>query len=145
MGSMRLEKAYRAYGHEFTEEMSGLEAGMERFVALERDFIGAENLRQREADKANRKLNLALLAFDDEVACECYGNEAVYIGDELVGIVTSGGYGHRVGYSLAFAYLYRPEWVVQGQAVTVLTSMGVRKAHVELDGVYDVKNERLRS
>jgi len=118
---------------------------MDRFGDLERDFIGVENLREREANKATRQLNLALLAFDDDLPAECFGNEAVYDGDELVGIATSGGYGHRVGYSLAFAYLYNPALLEQGKELTVLTSLGERKAHVELDGVYDPKNERLRS
>lgn len=145
MGSMRLEKAYRAYGHEFTEEMSALEADMGRFVDLSRDFIGAENLRERAADKENWKLNLAYLVFDDEVPAECFGNEAVYHGDELVGLITSGGYGHRVGKSLALAYLYRGELVAEGTPLTVVTALGERKAHVEIDAVYDVKNERLRA
>ena len=40
--SMRLEKMYRAYGAEFTEEISALEAGMDRFLDLSRNFIGSE-------------------------------------------------------------------------------------------------------
>ncbi|MEZ5480555.1 MAG: aminomethyltransferase family protein, partial [Thiolinea sp.] len=145
MSAMRMEKAYRAYGHEFTEEVSALEAGMERFVDLDRDFIGAANLREREANKAQRTLNLAYLVFDDELPCECYGNEAVYAGDELVGIITGGAFGHRVGKSLAFAYLYRPEWVADGAEYKVLTSLGERVAHVALQAVYDADNQRLRS
>ncbi len=145
MGSMRLEKAYRAYGHEFTEEMSALEADMGRFVDLSRDFIGAENLRARLEDKANWKLNLAYMVFDDDLPAECFGNEAVYHGDELVGLITSGGYGHRVGKSLALAYLYRGELVAEGTELTVVTALGERKAHVEMDAVYDPGNEKLRS
>ncbi|MEZ5451016.1 MAG: glycine cleavage T C-terminal barrel domain-containing protein [Thiolinea sp.] len=75
-----------------------------------------------------------------------YGNEAVYAGDELVGrIITGGAFGHRVGKSLAFAYLYRPEWVTDGAEYKVLTSLGERVAHVVLNAVYDADNERLRS
>ena len=40
--SMRLEKMYRAYGAEFTEEISALEAGMDRFLDLSRDFVGSD-------------------------------------------------------------------------------------------------------
>lgn len=145
MGSMRMEKAYRAYGNEFTEELSALEAGMQRFVDLSRDFIGADNLREREANKAERKLNLAYLVFDDDLPAECFGNEAVYEGDELVGLTTGGAFGHRVGKSLAFAYLYQPELVEQGREFTVLTSLGERRAHVAVDAVYDSGNERLRA
>ena len=41
--SMRMEKMYRAYGGEFTEEISAVEAGMERFIDTSRDFIGCES------------------------------------------------------------------------------------------------------
>ncbi|NND82662.1 MAG: GcvT family protein [Gammaproteobacteria bacterium] len=140
--SMRMEKMYRAWGHEFTEELSGVEAGMHRFIDMERDFIGAPIVRER-LEKGT-EIQLAYLAFDDDVACECYGNEAVFDGDELVGLTTSGGYGHRVGYSLAFAFV-KPELVEQGKELTVQTSLGIRKAHVEMDAVYDPANELLRS
>ncbi|MDP7576814.1 MAG: glycine cleavage T C-terminal barrel domain-containing protein, partial [Pseudomonadales bacterium] len=82
-------------------------------------------------------------AFDDEVTCECWGNEAVYQGTELVGLTTGGTFGHRVGYSLSFAYI-RPALVVQDMSLQVLTSAGFRSAHVELNAVYDPANKRLR-
>ena len=140
--AMRMEKMYRAWGHEFTEEMSGVEAGMDRFIDSSRDFIGAEVVRQREAEGG--EIKLAYLAFDDDIACDCFGNEAVYHNGEHVGIVTSGAYGHRVGYSLAFAYL-KPELVEQGNKLQVFTSLGLREAHVEMDAVYDPTNQLLRS
>jgi len=139
--SMRMEKMYRAWGHEFTEEMSGVEAGMDRFIDTSRDFIGAEVIREREHKGV--KIQLAYLAFDDDIACECFGNEAVFHNGEHVGITTSGAYGHRVGYSLAFAYV-KPELVEQGTKLEVQTSLGMRTAHVEMDAVYDPANALLR-
>ena len=47
--SMRLEKMYRAYGAEFTEEISALEAGMDRFLDLSRNFIGSDNIHERQS------------------------------------------------------------------------------------------------
>ena len=143
MNSMRMEKAYRAYGGEFTEEMSALEAGMERFLDTSRDFIGAENIRGRQAN--GKSMQLAYLAFDDDIECEAFGNEAVYQGNKLVGLTTSGSFGYRVGYSLAFAYLDKDLTIEQGSEFTVLTSLGERKAHAEMDAVYDAKNEKLRA
>ena len=140
--SLRMEKAYRAWGHEFTEEISGVEAGMSRFIDNSRDYIGVESVKQRMAE--GTKIQLAYLAFDDQIAAEVYGNEAVYHNGELVGLTTGGAYGHRVGYSLAFAYV-KPELVAQGVELQVQTSLGMRSAHVEMDGVYDPTNERLRS
>ena len=139
---MRMEKMYRAWGHEFTEEMSGVEAGMSRFIDTSRDFLGCEVVRQREADGG--EIELAYLAFDDDLACECFGNEAVFHDGDLVGIVTSGAYGHRVGYSLAFAYI-KPGLLEQGRTLQVETTLGMRQAHIEMDAVYDPTNALLRS
>ncbi|MEM7359529.1 MAG: FAD-dependent oxidoreductase [Pseudomonadota bacterium] len=140
--AMRMEKMYRAWGHEFTEEFTGVEAGMERFIDSSRDFVGADTVRKREADGG--EIKLAYLAFDDDIPCECFGNEAVHHEGEVVGVTTSGAFGHRVGYSLAFAFV-KPELVVQGQQLQVQTSLGMRAAHVEMDAVYDPENKLLRS
>jgi len=139
--SMRLEKMYRAYGAEFTEEISALEAGMERFLDLSRDFIGSDNIRERKTNGVNTKL--AYLVFDDQMPAECFGNEAVFFGDKLSGIITSGAYGHRVGHSIAFAYL-KLEHCKEGTNLTVDTSIGNRKCHVSISASYDKDNEKLR-
>jgi dimethylglycine dehydrogenase len=138
---MRLEKMYRAYGAEFTEEISALEAGMERFLDLSRDFIGSDNIRERKNNGVNTKL--AYLVFDDQLPAECFGNEAVFFADKLSGIITSGAYGHRVGHSIAFAYL-KPEHCKEGTNLTVDTSIGTRKCHVSMSASYDKDNEKLR-
>ena len=140
--SLRMEKAYRAWGSEFTEEISGVEAGMERFIDTSREFIGVSSIRQRLAQTSS--IRLAYLAFDDDIACDCFGNEAIYYQGELVGLTTSGAYGHRVGYSLAFAYI-KPELITQDLGLQIMTSAGMRSAHVELDAAYDPTNEKLRS
>ena len=140
--SMRMEKMYRAYGGEFTEEISGVEAGMGRFIDTSRDFIGCENIKKRAADSGS--IQLAYLLFDDDIACECYGNEAIYHNGELIGLTTSGAFGHRIGKSLAFAYL-KPELINQDLEVTIDTSIGTRTAHIEMDAIYDPANEKLRS
>ena len=100
-----------------------------------------ESVKQRLANGGTIKL--AYLAFDDDIGCECYGNEAVYQGAELVGLTTGGVFGHRVGFSLAFAYI-KPERVVQDAPLQVMTSAGMRCAHVETAAVYDPGNEKLR-
>lgn len=140
--SMRMEKMYRAYGAEFTEEISALEAGMNRFLDLSRHFIGSENLRERQT--AGLSMQLAYLVFDDQIPAECFGNEAVFANGDHSGIITGGAYGYRVEKSLAFAYL-KPEHCKAGQALTVETSVGTRHCHVELDPAYNPNNSLLRS
>jgi len=139
--SMRMEKMYRAYGNEFTEEISGYEAGMDRFIDTSRDFIGCENLKQRKLEAY--AIELAYLVFDDDIPCECYGNEAVYHNGDLIGLTTGGAFGHRIGKSLAFAYL-KPALIKDGLELTIDTSVGSRVAHIEMDAVYDPDNALLR-
>ena len=81
---------------------------------------------------------------DDEIPAECFGNEAVFDGDELSGIITSGAYGYRVGHSIAFAYL-NPSHCCEGKALRVETSLGSRNCHVSMNAAYDNSNEKLRS
>jgi len=140
--SMRMEKMYRSWGSEFTEEISGIEAGMERFIDTSRDFIGRDNIKERQSKGV--KIKLAYLVFDDDLASECFGNEAVYHEKKLVGLITGGAFGHRVGKSLAFAYI-EPTLVCQGLKLEVLTSAGRRNCHVEIDPAYDPENNKLRS
>ena len=140
--SMRMEKMYRAYGAEFTEEISGFEAGMGRFIDTSRDFIGCDNLKQRQQN--GYAIELAYLVFDDDVPCECFGNEAVFHNGELIGLTTGGAFGHRLGKSLAFAYL-KPKLIRDQLEVTVDTAAGSRIAHLAMDAAYDPQNELLRN
>jgi len=140
--SMRLEKMYRAYGAEFTEEISALEAGMERFIDLSRDFIGCNDIKERQSKGVDTKL--AYLVFDDQIPAECFGNEAVFADSQLSGVITSGAYGHRVGHSIAFAYL-KPEHCEEGVSLTVETALGSRNCHVSMNASYDPDNTKLRS
>ena len=142
LNSLRMEKAYRAYGHEFTEEVSGIHAGMQRFIDLSRPFIGSQALNTIQSQPLNYQL--AYLVFDDELACECFGNESVRYQNQHVGIITSGAYGHRINRSLAFAYL-PPELVKQGTTLSVDTALGIRQAHIESEALYDPSNQRLRA
>jgi len=142
MNSLRLEKKYPAFGSEFTEEISAVEASMQRFIDTSRDFIGAENIRVRQQNPLS--VVLAYLLFDDDVEAECFGNEAVWAGDELIGLTTSGAFGHRVGKSIAFAYI-KPQYHKQDQPLMIETSVGKRYAHIEMAAVYDAKNLKLRS
>jgi dimethylglycine dehydrogenase len=84
------------------------------------------------------------LVFDDAIAAECFGNEAVYADGKLTGIVTGGAYGYRVGKSLAFAYV-APKHAKEGTKLTVESSLGTRHCHVEMAAAYDPDNSKLRA
>jgi dimethylglycine dehydrogenase len=140
MNSLRMEKAYRGWGSELTNEVTMIAADMERFVALEKDFVGkAATLRAKQEGPPSRLVYLAVDAVDND----CYGNEPVYRGDRLVGITTGGAYGHAVGQSLAFAYL-EPE-LAQADGLHVLM-MGRRcAARILPEPAWDARNARPRS
>jgi dimethylglycine dehydrogenase len=75
---------------------------------------------------------------------DCVGNEPVYSGDRIVGLTTSGGYGHTVKKSLAFAYL-DPSMAVTGTGFDVLMFGERRAASVISESPWDPSNARLKS
>ena len=101
--SMRLEKGYPAWGMDLTTERSPIESGLARFVKPDgRSFTGRDALAGRPV-----KLTLKLLEIEPG-SYDPFGLHPVLADGEPCGLVTSGGYGHRTGKALAFAYL-RPE------------------------------------
>src|SRR5437764_10477742 len=98
--ALRLEKGYRAWASDLTAETTPFEAGLGFAVKLDKgDFIGREAL-----EGAERRQRLVCIVLDDPRAV-ALGSEPVRSGDEIVGRVTSGGYGYAVGASIAYAYV----------------------------------------
>ncbi len=99
--SLRLEKGYRVWGADITPEDTPFEAGLGFAVKLDKgDFIGRDAL----ADAPPPKRLLRCLVLQDPLAV-ALGSEPVRVGGELVGRVTSGGYGYTVSRSIAYAYV----------------------------------------
>ncbi|HEX9770102.1 MAG TPA: FAD-dependent oxidoreductase [Kiloniellales bacterium] len=142
LNSLRLEKAYKGWGAELTNEITMIEADMERFVRMDKgDFVGREALARRKA--AGIALKCVYLRVDDGDA-DPRGNEPVYDGERIVGVSTSGGYGHAVGQTLAFAYV-EPRLAAPGSRVA-LGILGERRgAEVLAEPAYDPANAHLRA
>jgi 4-methylaminobutanoate oxidase (formaldehyde-forming) len=102
--ALRIEKGYRVWSSDITPEETPYEAGLGFAVRLDKgvDFIGREALLA--ARKAGPRRRLRCLVLDDPRSV-AFGNEPVRVGGEIVGRVTSGGYGFAVERSIAFAYL----------------------------------------
>ena len=142
MDSLRLEKAYRAWGADINTEVTPLEAGLERFVAFDKgDFLGRDALLRQKRGGVGRRL--ATLAVDATDA-DCWGNEAVWAGDRVVGITTSGGYGYWLDRSLAVAYV-EAEVAVPGASLAVEILGDRRRAVVLAEPPLDPENHRPRS
>ena len=103
LNSLRLEKSFGNWAREFRPIYGPYEAGLGRFVHLDKpDFIGKAAAAAEKASGGVRKL--ITLAVDAKDA-DAIGDEPIWHGGKVVGWVTSGGYGHTVGKSIALGYV----------------------------------------
>ncbi|MEM6589630.1 MAG: FAD-dependent oxidoreductase [Pseudomonadota bacterium] len=102
MLSLRLEKSFGIWNAEFTQGYTAAETGMDRWIDWKKgDFVGrAAALAEKDGNGPARKVVTLEVQSDD---ADASGFEPVWSDGELVGFVTSGGYGHTVGKSLAMA------------------------------------------
>ncbi|MCH8809241.1 MAG: GcvT family protein [Proteobacteria bacterium] len=142
VNSLRIEKAYKGWGAELTNEITMVEADMERFVGYDKeDFVGkAATLKVKQAGGTTQLVYFEVAAGD----CDVHGGEPVIAGGRVVGVTTSGGYGHATGKSLGFAYV-EPGLAAPGSAFEIDLLGTPRAAKVLAEPAYDPKNERLRA
>lgn len=142
MDSMRLEKSYRLWGTDLNAENSALEAGLNRFVRLNKgDFVGRDALtRQQEAGVPHTYCTLEIDAED----ADSFGNEPVFMDGEVVGRGTAGGYGHHVKKSLMLGYV-KTEFAEVGRTCEVRLMGDLRAAQIVPESPYDPENEMLRA
>lgn len=103
MRALSLEKGYGSWATEYRPIYTPWQAGLEAFIALNKsNFIGRDAASQAHNDTPSHILTtLVITAMDADVM----GDEPVYIGSRCVGWVTSGGYCHHIGKSVALAYI----------------------------------------
>jgi len=145
LDSCRIEKAFRHFGHDITDEDHVLEAGLGFAVKTAKgDFIGRDAvLRKRETGLQRRMVQFLL---QDPLAM-AYHNEPIYRNGDLVGTVTSGNYGHFLGGPVAMGYL-----PCAGQTAAEMLDArfeidiaGVRiPAKASMAPLYDPKGERTK-
>ena len=142
VNSLRMEKAYRAWGSELTNEITPLEADLERFLAWDKgDFTGRDALAARRDERLATKLVYLELDTGD---ADARGGEPVYVAGRCVGVTTSGAYGHAVGKSLAFAYM-PPAFAQPGRAIEIAVLGERRPGRLLAEPAYDAANQRLRA
>jgi glycine cleavage system T protein len=139
--SLRLEKGYRVWGADITPEETPYEAGLEFAVRLDKgDFIGRDALVARDGKPAERRLACLVLEDPRSVAL---GSEPVRIDGDLVGRVTSGGYGYTVERSIAYAYV--PSAAAEpGRSVEVEIFGEWSAGEVAEEPLWDPSGERVR-
>jgi heterotetrameric sarcosine oxidase gamma subunit len=150
INSLRMEKGYRHWGHDIGEEDSPLQAGLSFAVAFDKpEFIGREALlQQREAGIPDRRL-VQIRVEAEGVPPHLYHNVPLLRDGEIVGSVTSGAYGHRLGASLGMGYVscpggVTPDWLSSG---TWEAEIAWKRypAKLQLRPWYDPKGERLKA
>jgi len=147
MDSLRLEKAYRAWGRELTTDDTPLEAGLGFAVRLDKavPFLGREALlRQRQERLSKRLLSFVL----DDPAALPWGDEPIHADGRIVGSVTSASYGHTVGRGVALGYVRHPDGVdeafASGSAFEIEIAGDRFSARASLRPPYDPESLRVK-
>ena len=144
LNSLRLEKGYRAWKGDLSTDYSLLEGGLDRFVKFDKpqDFPGkAALLSEKQRGVKKRFVTLTI----DAGAADAPYMSTLWQGDTVVGETTSGGWGYRVGQSIALGML-RTDLAEPGTELEVDIYGERRKATVQPDQpLWDPQNERIRA
>ncbi|NNE74845.1 MAG: GcvT family protein [Acidimicrobiales bacterium] len=146
MNGLRLEKAYRHWGHDITDEDTPIEAGLTFTCAFDkpRGFIGRDAvLAQQEAGVERRLVQFKL----DDPEPLLYHDEPIWRDGELVGHTTSGMYGHTVGAALGMGYVSHPIDMLRSEVLEATFEIQVNgeryPATASYRPFYDPANDRI--
>jgi dimethylglycine dehydrogenase len=142
MDALRIEKGYRTWKQDLTTDYTMLEGGLERFIKFDKpNFIGRAAL---ESEQQRGPVQAFATLIVETPECDAPYLSTIWNGDQAVGLVTSGNYGHRTDNSIALAVV-RSASAVPGTALGVDIFGQRYRAVVQPDApVYDPKNQRLR-
>ena len=148
VNSLRIEKAYRHWGHDISDEESPIESGLGFAVAWDKagGFIGRDSLlRQRDAGVNKRMVQFLL----KDPAALLYHNEPIYRDGEIAGYVTSGMYGHALGGAIGLGYVHsedgvNAEFVNAGKYEIEVVGEKIA-ADASLKPLYDPLSARIRA
>ena len=137
LDSLRLEKGYRYWSSEISPDTNPYEAGLGFAVALEKgDFIGRAALQKA---KASVKRKLVCFLMDGFVPL--HGGEAILHQGKVIETVTSGGYGHTVGKSIAYGYV--PVELSKETGFEIETFGRRHAAQISLRAPYDPERRKI--
>ena len=146
LDSCRIEKAYRHWGHDITDEDHVLEAGLGFTVSRKKPaFLGRDAVLRREQQGLDRKL-LQFRLKDPEPLL--FHNEAIVRDGKIVGPVTSGAYGHHLGGAIGMGYVPakgQSDDDILGARYEIEVAGQRHEAIASLAPMYDPKSERIRA
>ena len=147
LNALRMEKAYRHWGHDITDEDTPLEAGLGFAVKMDKagGFIGREALlRQKETGLKQRLVQFLLKSPEPML----YHNEPIWQGDRIAGYIRSGMYAHGLGGACGLGYITAPDDGIVGAIGAddfEIEIAGVRyPALASLKPLYDPSNARIK-
>ena len=141
LNALRLEKSFGTWAREFRSIYGPFEAGLDRFVDLRKnDFIGRDAaLREKEAGPKRRLVTFVV----SDAGADCIGDEPVWHDGKVVGWITSGGYAHHVGKSLALGYV--PAELAAASSGFEIEIIGHRRpASIAQRPLFDPEGRRMR-
>jgi dimethylglycine dehydrogenase len=144
MESLRLEKSYRMWGTDLSPDYTPYEAGLDRFVRLNKGaFIGREALEEQVSKGVpHRFITFEVHGVED---ADPLGNEPLFDSKgTLIGRATAGYYGHALGKSLGLGYV-KPEFAGVGSELQIEILGERKRATVLVDSPYDPENKELRA
>ena len=142
MMSLRLEKSFGAWLREYKPDYTPAETGLDRFVAYDKevDFIGKQAALDEKARGPGRRL-CSFVVDANEV--DAVADEPIWMGNEVVGFVTSGGYAHYTGKSVALGFL--PTAAIKDGCEVEIEILGCRRKATLLSApLFDPEGKRLR-
>ncbi|UTW10231.1 GcvT family protein [Marinobacterium rhizophilum] len=148
MNSLRMEKGYRHWGHDITDEDTPLEAGLGFAVNFDKDggFIGKEALLAQKEKGLLSKRFIAFLFEDAEPLC--YHEEPIFADGKLVGHTTAGMFCHTLGATVAMGYVHHDAGINKDWLDSVKFEIEVEcERYVvkpSLRPFYDPTNERIK-
>jgi len=148
MNSLRIEKAYRHWGHDIGDQDTALEAGFGFAAAWDKPggFIGLDALSQQRQTGVKRRL--VQFALDDPEPL-LYGKEPVTRDGRIIGYVTSAMYGHTLGRAIGLGYVSDENGVDADFVKTGTYEIEIAgerfKAEASLKPLYDPKGEKVRA
>jgi len=135
---LRQEKSYRAFGTELGRDATPLEAGLDRFVDLSKEFHGKERM-----VATGVRFKCVTVLIDGPGDADPWGREALYAGDTKVGRLTSGGYSVHFGKQIGMGYV-TPEHAGVGTKLKVRMFRELHDVEVVEDSPYDPQNAAIR-
>lgn len=140
VNTMRIEKGYKAWGSELTNELTMIEADMRRFINFKKDeFVG----RQATIDAPERPVRIIYGEMDAQTV-DPRGGEPIMADGRCIGMTTSGAFGHRVGKSLFFGAV-DSAFAVPGTRFEIQVQGEQRGAVVLDQPAYDADNARMKA